>query len=250
MAHTGRPIPKRNNNPERNRAMRDFDLKAQWQELKDALRPMPWKKKLEHLWEYYKWVLVVLLVIATIIYISVVGYSSARVEGLLYGEIVNLSFDTEAVEYLSDDLLEHLNGVKGDQKVSVYMSNLVVGEDSTYDNYYAPLIRTSSEIENNKLDYVLVDSSTLAVYFNEEFLLDLRRLFSAEELAQMEENLVYVLYEETGEQIPMAINVTETAFVTNHLNHKTAVYLGFVANTERQETCKTFYDYFMAYQPE
>ena len=46
------------------------------------------------------------------------------------------------------------------------------------------------------------------------------------------------------------INVTETAFVTNHLNHKTAVYLGFVANTERQETCKTFYDYFMAYQPE
>ena len=233
-----------------NRMMRDFDVKAQWKELKDALRPMPWKKKLEHLWEYYKWVLVVLVVVSTIVYISVVGYSSASVEGLLYGEIVNLSFDTEAVEYLSDDLLEHLNGVKGDQKVSLYMSNLVIGEDSTYDNYYAPLIRTSSEIENGKLDYLLVDSATLAVYFNEEFLLDLRQLFTPEELALMEENLVYVLYEETGERVPMAINVTDTAFVTNRITHETTVYLGFVGNTERLETCRIFYDYFMAYQPE
>ena len=86
--------------------MRDFDIKAQWQELKDALRPMPWNKKLEHLWEYYKWVLVVLIVAAFIIGLAVTGYSNARVEGLLYGEIINLSFDTQGVDYLSTDFLE------------------------------------------------------------------------------------------------------------------------------------------------
>lgn len=230
--------------------MRDFDIKQQWQELMDALRPMPWKKKLEHLWEYYKWVLVVLAVVATILYITIVGYSNARVEGLFYGEVVNLSFDTEGVEYLSTDFLEHLDGVEGDQKVSVYMSNLIVGNDSTYDNYYAPLMRTSSEISNKTLDYLLTDSAALSVYFNEEILLDLRQLFTEEELAQMGDNLVYVLYEETGEKIPMAINVTDSAFVTSRLNHKTTVYLSFVANTERLETCKVFYDYLMAYQPE
>ena len=230
--------------------MRDFDIKAQWQELKDTLRPMPWKKKLEHLWEYYKWVLVVLIVAAAIIYIAVVGYSNARVEGLFYGEVVNLSFDTEGVEYLREDFLDHLGGVQGDQKVSLFMSNLVVGDDMTYDNYYAPLMRTSSEITNGTLDYFLVDSAALTCYFNEEILLDLRLLFTEEELAQIGDNLVYVLYEETGEKIPMAINVTDSAFVTNRLTHKTATYLCFVANTERQETCKIFYDYFMAYQPE
>ncbi len=229
--------------------MRDFDLKAQWQELKDALRPMPWNKKLEHLWEYYKWVLVVLIVAATIIYISVVGYSNARVEGLFYGEVVNLDFDTEGVEYLREGFLEHLDGVEGDQKVSLYLSNLVVGDDSTYDNYYAPLMRTSSEITNGTLDYFLVDAAALTCYFNEEILLDLRQLFTEEELAQIGDNLVYVLYEETGEKIPMAINVTDSAFMTSRLNYKTTAYLCFVAGTERLETCKVFYDYFMAYQP-
>ena len=229
--------------------MRDFDIKAQWQELKDTLRPMPFKKKLEHLWEYYKWVLVLLIVVSTLIYISVVGYSNARVEGLLYGEIVNLNFDMEGVEYLSTDFLEHLDGVEGDQKVSVYMSNLIVGNDSTYDNYYAPLMRTSSEITNGTLDYLVADSAALTCYFHEEILMDLRELFTEEELAQIGDNLVYVLYEETGEKIPMAINVTETAFVKNRMNHDVAAYLGFIANTPRRETCKVFYDYFMAYQP-
>lgn len=230
--------------------MRDFDIKGQWQELKDALRPMPWKKKLEHLWEYYKWVLVVLIVVATLVYISVVGYSNARVEGLFYGEVVNLSFDTEGIEYLSTDFFDYLGGVKGDQKVSCYMSNLVIGEDSTYDNYYTPLMRTASEITNGKLDYLLLDSGALAVYFKEEVFMDLRELFTAEELAQMEDSLVYVLYEETGEKIPMAINVTDSAFVTNRLNFEGAAYLGFTANTPRVETCRIFYDYFMAYRPE
>lgn len=229
--------------------MRDFDIKAQWQELKDTLRPMPWKKKLEHLWEYYKWVLVVLVVVAAILYIAIVGYSNARVEGLLYGEIVNLNFDMEGVEYLSTDFLEHLDGVEGDQKVSVYMSNLIVGNDSTYDNYYAPLMRTSSEITNGTLDYLVADSAALTCYFHEEILMDLRELFTEEELAQIGDNLVYVLYEETGEKIPMAINVTDSAFVTNRITHDTTVYLCFVAGTERTETCKIFYDYFMAYQP-
>ena len=71
--------------------MQDFDIKQQWQELKDTLRPMPWKKKLEHLWEYYKWVLVVLAVVGMIVYISVVGYSNARVEGLFYGDVCEMA---------------------------------------------------------------------------------------------------------------------------------------------------------------
>lgn len=230
--------------------MRDFDIKAQWQELKDTLRPMPWKKKLEHLWEYYKWVLVLLIVISTLIYISVVGYSNARVEGLFYGEAVNLDFDTQGLEYLREDFLKHLDGVEGDQKVSLFFSNLVVGADSTYENYFAPLMRTSSEISNGTLDYMLVDSAALTVYFNEEILMDLRELFTEEELTQMGESIVYVLYEETGEKIPMAINVTDSAFMTSRLNYKETAYLCFVAGTERTETCKIFYDYFMAYQPE
>ena len=233
-----------------NKLFRDFDIKQQWQELKTALGPMTWKQRLEHLWEYYKWVLVVLAVIGMIIYISVVGYSNLRVEGLFYGEAVNLDFDTEGVEYLREDFLEHLGGVKGDQKVSMFMSNLVMGDDSTYDNYYAPLLRTASEISDGKLDYFLVDSAALTCYFNEEILMDLRQLFTEDELAQMGDNVVYVLYEETGEKIPMAINVTDSAFMTSRLNYKKTAYLCFVASTERTELCKVFYEYFMAYQPE
>ena len=247
MAHTGKATPKRK---KMSKITQDFDIKQQWQELKDTLRPMPWKKKLEHLWEYYKWVLVVLAVMGMIIYISIVGYSNARVEGLFYGEVVNLDFDTEGVEYLREDFLEHLGGVKGDQKVSLYLSNLVMGDDSTYDNYYAPLMRTASEISDGKLDYFLVDSAALTCYFSEEILLDLRLLFTEEELAQIGDDLVYVLYEETGEQIPMAINVTDSAFMTSRLNYKKTAYLCFVASTERLEICKIFYDYYMAYQPE
>ena len=230
--------------------MQDFDIKGQWKELKDALRPMPWKKKLEHLWEYYKWVLVVLAVVAGLIYIAVVGYNSAKVECILYGEATNLSFDAAGVEYLSTDFFEYMGGVEGKQKVSFYMSNLVTGDDSTYENFYVPLMRTGSEIQSGRLDYFLADSGALQAYLQDEMLLDLRLIFTAEELAEMEENLVYGFYEETGESIPLAINVTDSSFMTHRLTHKKPAYLAFTANTKRYETCKIFYDYFMAYQPE
>jgi len=205
---------------------------------------MSTKKKIEHLWLYYKWVLGLVALFAVLISIVVTGYKNANTEILVAGEVVNLGFDAEGHEHITDGFFEKMNGVEGKQAVNLFYSNLVT-EDTTnaYETYYVPLLRTVGEMESKRLDYMMVDSGSLPYYLREDLFLNLEELFTAEELAQMEENLIYMLYEETGLRVPVAINITDTELISQHLNAEAKAYIAFIANTPRKENCRLFYDH-------
>jgi len=75
-------------------------LKQTFGELIEQLKPMSWKERFDHLWEYYKWVLAVAAVVIMLISIVCTSIYNKNVEVLFGGAVVNIHMSNEAREYL------------------------------------------------------------------------------------------------------------------------------------------------------
>jgi hypothetical protein len=96
------------------------------------------------------------------------------------------------------------------------------------------------------LDYMILDEVALNRYLAEDMFLDLNQLFAPEELAQMEEELIYLLYEETGVRVPIAIRMNNTGYAKRFVESDKKIFIVFAANTPRKDACRAFWDYLVA----
>ena len=73
---------------------RKVTQKEHWEKLKSELKDMTPKERLEHLWEYYKWVPAVLAGFILIVCTVVAAIISINTETILAGAIVNVPVST------------------------------------------------------------------------------------------------------------------------------------------------------------
>lgn len=219
-------------------------IKEHLKRLAADLKPMSFPKKLDHLWTYYKWVLVVLAVIACIISIICTGISNKNKDVLIAGMLVNTSVDTEGYDYLTTGYFNRHNGVKGKQEVELTSTNF---EDpsSTQEisTTYTAIMRIVTRVSAQQLDYVFTDELGLQTCMNQDMLLDLGEIFSEEELAALEEDIISLYYEEEDITVPVAINLRALKFSENHVTSEGDRYIAFIANTTKPENCRDFWEY-------
>ena len=87
--------------------------------LKNALKPMTFKEKCEHLWEYYKeWLLVVFLVIMGISLLTTIIANRSK-DVLVSGMVVNVSMDPRGMNYLTTDYAKVLGATSKNQVCEV-----------------------------------------------------------------------------------------------------------------------------------
>lgn len=226
--------------------MAEFHPVQEMRQLRDTLKTMPPKKKVEHLWIYYKWVLGVLAIFALIVAIVVTAIRNINTEVLISGELVNVYIYEDGMNYLSDDYFERLQGEEGKQKIEVVESYLGDTKDPEYaEHNYNVVVRTIAAVAAHETDYMMLNDMALAIYLREDLFLDLNELFTPQELAAMEEDIIYMLYEETGIKIPVAINITESGYVKKYVDSEKPIYMAFITNTTKPEACRAFWDYLM-----
>lgn len=226
-------------------------VKDEWITLRKNLKTMNRRQKAEHLWTYYKWVLGILVILLVLTVIISTGVRNANIEILLSGELININTYQEGHDYISTDYFEKLQGNKKNQKIilnSGFMGD-PADEQMAQANYYT-IIRSVAEMSAQMLDYMMLDGMAMSSYLAEDMFMDLNRLFTPEELALMEENLVYLLYEETGERIPVAIRLNDTGYAKRFVESDKDIYIAFVENTPREKACRAFWDYLVACEPE
>ena len=226
--------------------MAEFHPAQELKQLRETLKKLPPKKRMEHLWIYYKWVLGVLAFFALIAVIVVTGIQNVNTENLISGELVNVYIYEDGMNYLNADYFEKLQGIKGKQRVNIIESYLGDFDDSEYaeSNYYV-VVRTVAAVAAQELDYMMMDERSLSRYLSEDLFIDLNELFTPQELVQMEDDLIYLLYEETGIRIPVAINIKESGYAKKYIDSEKATYIAFIANTTKPEACRAFWDYLM-----
>lgn len=219
-------------------------IKEHWQRLKGELKDMTPKQKLEHLWEYYKWVLGVLLLIVMIVATVISAIQSSQVNVRLAGAAINVDLSADGYRMLTDGYREQIDA-RG-KRDSVELTNFF------FDNPYTTVEQTNTfdviesvdaKIAADLMDYILFDELAWEFLRSPDRLLDLRELFTPEQLDAMGAAVVKLYIPDTGEVIPMAINITDTEFYHRHIQTKETVYLAFSINTSRLDVCADLWQY-------
>ncbi len=218
-------------------------LKERWQKLKTELRGMTPREKLEHLWEYYKWVLLWVLAFVLIVGGIVTSIVYRNTETLLAGVVINVDTTPEGLAYLQDGYLQR---AKTEGRQTVNLNNMQFRDPyATVEQTYASDVHENvvGMIGADLMDYLLYDDLALPYFLSPEYFADLRRLFTEEELAALGDAVVYLELSDTREKIPMAINIRDTHYYRTHVYGDKNIYISFSVRLPRKEACQDFWQY-------
>lgn len=187
-------------------------LKDHLKELKTTMEPLPFWQKVEHLWIYYKAVLFIAIAIGIAISLVVNAVVSARQVTLLNGTALNVFITDEGHEKIKqviseDGTLEGRSFLDEFPYLDTFFLEMGALDEQTA-NYLV------TRISALNLDYILADDSVMDV-LSANYFMDMRQLFDEQTLSGWK--LVYKVDEDSGESIPVAIELPETAFTSEHL---------------------------------
>lgn len=204
----------------------------------EKLQKMSFKKKLEHIWEYYKAALIgVLVLIVLLISIGDIIRKS-QYEEILYVSVLNAEVMVDEIqkEKFLDGFLQY---AKAEEKETVTIDySMEMYEGDTGAVYAATYSKLTALISAKQLDVMIVDEYAFQFCSENDMFLALEEVFSAEQL----EALAPYLYE-SGDQPAKGLRVDESEVADYGLVSYRPVILGIVANSTHTETALEFVEY-------
>ena len=201
--------------------------------LKADLKNMTWKQRWEHLWTYYRWVIIVAVMSVMIISVIISCVINLNTNMLIAGVTINVELDEKGTAALTEDFkAEHGTGVKYEDAPlnRIYLQDFEKTQDYQ-DNYYT-LMSLLSLCSAQELDYIIADQIGMENMLKQEAFLDLSTFFTAEELEALGDKVVMARSAEQAddESIPVVVDITELAFVQGFANvgEDDKVYFGVV----------------------
>lgn len=218
--------------------------KEYWLKLKSELKDMTFKEKLEHLWEYYKWILGIFLGFVFVVCVVIASIISLNTQTRLAGVLINVDITPDGYVYLQNGYFERIGGQEGKEIVDL-RSMQFQDPYTTVDQTFALDVQETvlALISARELDYLMFDDIALPFFLDPESILDLRELFTQQELDAMGTAVIKLQIPETGEEIPMAIDVSDTAVFREYMASDKPVYLAFSIVSPRMDACLDFWKF-------
>lgn len=211
---------------------------------RELTQGMSAKEKLEYLWEYYKWVLLVLAMVAMVAAMVITGIINKSVEILYSGVAVNVQLSEEGSRYLTQDLADELGAV-GREKADLFVTSFQdLQTTSDAEVNAAAAMQVVLMITTADYDYVMMDQTAFDFYKNHSIFASLETIFPPEVLAQYDASFVYHETQEDG-RYPIAIDITECSFARGCIAEGDRVFIAFPGNTGRTELNDDFLAYLM-----
>lgn len=182
-----------------------------FKELKEDLKKMTFKEKVDHLWTYYKMYLLGVLFIGLVVAIGITGIINSQRKVEVCGILVNGRIEQRGYNYLTKAYAKALG--KPEYAVELQSSDFQSLEDptSTEDNLVSAQ-RLILLVTSGELDYAIMDDLGLRFYLNQDVFADLDDVFPAEMLEELAEKDMLVYYKAVEEDMTIAEmeNDTET----------------------------------------
>ena len=228
-----------------------------------AFQAMSPQKKLDHIFTYYKWP-ILLGLIALIVLGSVLHRQLTKKEPVLYLAFANVSVGENLENSLTDGFLRFLGADAKKQEVYLY-SDLYLSDNADTLNHeyaYASKMKLMGAVTAGKLDLVLMNREAYDLLSRSGYLLELTPsvfaddpelyeallpLLSANELVLSDNGIEYQLGEaETHDfetvSVQNAMEVTALPLFAR-AGFPNTVYLGVIANSERLADCIAYISY-------
>lgn len=206
------------------------------------LKEMGFKKSVIHIWTYYKWWIIIPVIVIAIIISFVTSYLKATKKAYLTIACVNARYESHTV---FDEYAESIG-----QKFSVdctyhYPTNedsLNVTQDTTNSMQKLASLLTSEVVD------VIVTNARSIKDFGKAGVRDLKEVLSEEQLSELESRgIIFYLEPEDGERYPAAINITDMEFfypVYNGSEEKHYIMLSNFSDKKEEEKLLLEYLFF------
>jgi len=232
--------------------MKETKLYKHLQTLKKNLEPMTWPQRIDHIWTYYK----EMIIITVVTLIILIGVGSAMLtpkkELLMGGMFINTFFNSLTEAYKGDELLIQMNGNPDEQEVKLYAKTVTDPATSAQDGDVITSIYAMMYAK--QIDYFFMNEVGLKYMISMQGLLDLREVFSAEEIEQFKDDLFYGQEQDddgnlVGDPIPVAIKVSNVPFVKECEKYNNRdVYFSFAVNAPNKDSLRDLWDYILAWK--
>lgn len=217
--------------------------------LKETLKPMTFKEKIQHIFYSYKAEMYIAGLMIFMVCFLISCIITANTKLMIAGDLMNVSISDEGLQYLTDDYLVRLGGEKFMQKFSIeevyYTSE---GDDAVLEYSYQASAQTVSRMVGGMLDFQIINKPALELFLSEGFYMDLRKFLTEEEFAQWEGKIVYVEYPDNPERIPVALDLSDTAFVKDCMPNFGPYFFTVIMTTPRLQETRDFFDYLLAWE--
>ena len=215
-----------------------------FQELKNILKPMSWKDRVEYLWTYYKIVLVGLVGVAMLISIVATSIQNMQIQTLYSGILVSVQMEAEQKESVIQDLTALFEG-DGNKKVVALAEVTYIpgGDTANLEMNNAAAMKITLLVAADSLDYILVDGDTYKELIQFSSYQDLRNVLSAEQQEMWKDHFLWKEAYEDTPSYPMALDITHTEFAKTAAPYEKELYLVFVGNPDHLDRDRAFVDY-------
>ena len=228
--------------------------------LREMFRQMSFQKKMEHIWIYHKWT--ILLTLAALVFLfSGIQRRLSQKKAVLYLAYCNITVGSELDERMGPGFLEAMGHAPAREEVKIYR-DIYLNEDAsvvTHEMAYASRLKILASIESRQLDLCLMSRSAYDMLSQAGYLMDLDPILSApayekyrpylvSNLVILEDNATEIALNEADEYEAVTKEVfngleVETAPVFTEAGFTEPIYLGIIANTERLSDCLSYVAY-------
>lgn len=195
---------------------------------------------LNNIWKQYKAGIIVAVSIATIIFLAGTVARNMGGQTLLAGLTVNVELSEEGRAYLTDGFRQTVSqDIPGDAHLAE--TEIERFSEVNYDSNLYILRSIKSLRTQQELDYLIMDQVAMETLGAEKLFLDLRNIFTEDELAQIQDIVVYGRYDADADAIPLFLDVTNLPFFSHNCQTEGKIYLSVIDITLRPDAFRSLW---------
>lgn len=229
----------------------------------DSLCALHGRKRVQHIWAYYKFPLAVLCILLYFIGWNVYGRLTHK-DVVLYTALVNVNAGETLTGQLGTDFTAWLEADASRYETQLYTGLYLTDDELNewHEYTYASRMKILAAIEGKMMDVVLMNREAFDAFSQSGYLLDLDSLLSAEDpelYRALEPALVsnIVILEDNADDMALDDSLAYSAVTQEHrfgldlsespyigqAGFGDRVYLGIVANTPRADAAVSYLRY-------
>lgn len=201
---------------------------------RNRFKEMPFKEKVQHIWEYYKLAVFGIILGIIIIVSIIVGISRKKPEVILNVSMVNCNtFQVTEQDVFQRYLLE--NGYDMEAQTIVVKTNYKISEDISGTLALTSYQALNTSMALGEVDLLIGDDDVFQMFGSAKGFKSLSEVLTKEILEKYEDQLYTVIDTETKKEVVCGIRLQEDNPLVKDGYYEGSVLVGFPYSTTNQE---------------
>lgn len=210
---------------------------------KEKLKGLPWNKKISYFWDYYRYHVLLFIVLAAFISYAIYTFTKPKVEPRLYTAIVNNTVDTQIWDEYAEKMDEHL-------KLDTVSENVVLNYNFQYNG--SPEYEVNSRqafaiyLAASEIDVIIAPLSEFSNYVDKGFFTPLSDQLPTDLYSSLTDRFYLADTEDNPRVSAYGIYLGDTKLYREHsmyVDDDDPILIGIVLNSNYKENAAEFIRY-------